>query len=150
MNRIIPLLFSLALASPALAFAANDGMAGEHCKQHSGLFKDADKDSDGTLDREEARAMQDKRFDEMDTNHDGKLSKEEMAACKQGKMGNARHNKGSKGFNKADKDHDGTLDRNEAKALPNVARHFDEIDTDKDGTLDRDEVHNHMKARSSK
>jgi Ca2+-binding EF-hand superfamily protein len=43
-------------------------------------FNDMDTNHDGTIDKNEFRAMMDKRFMEMDTNHDGKLTKEEMLA----------------------------------------------------------------------
>ncbi len=148
MTRIIPLLLAAALAIPTLTFAAGDAQTGDRCEQHGNFLMKADKDKDGTIDRAEARAMQEKRFDAMDTNHDGKLSKEEIAACKNKR--NAGHDMGSKGFSKADKDSDGTLTRDEANALPRVSKHFDEIDTDKDGTLDRDEIHNFMKNHAGK
>jgi Ca2+-binding EF-hand superfamily protein len=142
MTRITPLLLAAALAFPVVAFAAGNASTGDRCEQHSNFFTEADKDKDGTIDREEAKAMQAKHFDAMDTNHDGKLSKEELAACKH--MRNTRHDKGSSAFNRADKNHDGALTRDEAKALPRVSKHFDEIDTNKDGTLDREEVHKYM------
>jgi len=150
MNRFTPYILATALAFPPLAFANHDG-SGEHCNMHKHkLFEEADKDKDGTLDREEAKAMHDKHFDEMDTDHDGTLSKEEMAACKHDDKHNAKHDKGSKGFMKADKDNDGTLDREEAKTLPRVSKNFDAIDTDHDGTLSRDEVHEFMKSNKNK
>ncbi len=64
-------------------------------------------------------------------------------------MNKSKHDKGDLAFKKADKDNDGTLDKAEAKAMPNVARHFDAIDTDKDGTVSLEEVHTYMKARHS-
>jgi EF-hand domain pair len=144
MNKLTSLLIASALAFSLPALADIDGK-GTYCKRPGNQFTNADTNKDGSLDKAEAQAMHDKHFDEMDTNHDGKLSKEEMAACRQGGMGGAMHNKGSKGFQKADKNNDGTLDKEEAKSLPNVSMHFDEIDTDKDGTVDRNEVHNYMK-----
>lgn len=147
MNKLSPFLLASALACSLPALAEHDGMS-PHCdmhkKQHAPLAE-ADTNKDGSIDKAEAQAMHDKHFAETDTNHDGKLSKEEIAACKKDGNHNAKHEKGEKSFKKADKDDDGTLDKEEAKALPNVSKHFDEIDTDKDGTVDRDEVHNYMK-----
>ena len=145
MNKITFLLLAAVLAFPTITYAAGEAKTGDRCERHGKFLMEADKDNDGTVDRSEARAMQDKNFDAMDTNHDGKLSKEEISACKN--KPNARHDKGSKAFNKADKDNDGTLTRDEAKAMPRVSKHFDEIDGDKDGTVSLDEVHDFMSTR---
>lgn len=147
MNKLITLLLASALTFPALALAEHDG--GDHCKRHgTDMFTEADSNKDGSVDKAEAQAMHEKRFDRMDANHDGKLSADEVKAGKHSHS--AMHNKGSMGFKKADKDNDGTLDREEAKMLPHVSKSFDAIDVDKDGTVDRDEVHNYMKNQKTK
>lgn len=138
-------LAALGLAVSAPAWAA-------HHEKLDDMFKGADKDSDGTLDREEAKAlpMVSRQFDRLDGDKDGTVSLEEVrAGMKMGKkkmkhMKNM-HEEGQKMFGRADKDADGTLDREEAKAMPRVAKHFDEIDTDKDGTVSMDEIHTFMK-----
>ncbi len=148
MNKLITLLIASALAFPALALAGHDDSGG-HCKRHStDMFTEADSNKDGGVDKAEAQAMHEKRFNEMDTNHDGKLTADEMKAGKH--EHGAMHDKGSMGFKNADKDNDGTLDREEAKVLPHVSKNFDAIDVDKDGTVDRDEVHNYMKNQKTK
>jgi Ca2+-binding EF-hand superfamily protein len=69
---------------------------GEHCKMHTKKsFEEADKDRDGTLDREEAKVVCKEDFDLMDKDRDGTLSKEELNACK-GEKGKSGHKKAAK------------------------------------------------------
>jgi Ca2+-binding EF-hand superfamily protein len=131
-----------ALAVSGASFAEGHGAKLE------AAFKKADQDSDGTLDKEEAKAMPRiaKNFDAIDTDKDGTISMDEIKAS----MMHARksmHEKGEAAFKKADGDHDGTLDKEEAKAMPRVAENFDAIDADKDGTVSMEEIHTFMKAR---
>lgn len=66
----------------ALPFTASAD--GENCKRHAGgdWFSETDTDHDGTISKDEFRAMTDKQFEEMDADHDGTVSKQEMMACK--------------------------------------------------------------------
>jgi len=81
MKRIQTLMIAVTLIAAGTAFADHDSM-GEHCKMHSKVtFEQADKDKDGTLDREEAKAVCGEKFDVMDTNKDGTLTKKEVNAC---------------------------------------------------------------------
>ena len=146
MKKQYVLILAALLANASPAFAHHDGM-GEHCKMHTKVsFEDADKDKDGTLDREEAKAVCGEKFDVMDTDKDGTLTKDEVNVCGRKKHGehDKLHEKRSKEFGAADKDADGTLTKDEAKALKKVYKNFDAIDADKDGTVSRDEVHNFM------
>jgi len=137
-------LFAVLLLSAGLAYADHDDM-GEHCKMHSKVtFEQADKDKDGTLDREEAKLVCSHDFDKMDTDKDGTVSKEELNACGGGHAHDKVHAQRSKEFASADTDNDGTLTKDEAKKLKNVYKNFDAIDTDKDGTVSREEVHQFM------
>lgn len=132
----------------ALAFATSGVALADHHDKFEATFKKADKDSDGTLDKEEAKALPriSKHFDAIDTDKDGTISMDEVKAS----MMHAKqsmHEKGEAAFKKADKDNDGTLDKEEAKAMPRVAKNFDAIDADKDGTVSMDEIHTFMKAK---
>jgi Ca2+-binding EF-hand superfamily protein len=100
-------------------------------------FTKADKDNDGTLDREEAKAVPDiaNNFAAIDTDKDGTVSRDEAKDYDQ--------------FAKRDKDSDGTLDKNEAKGWTSVSKHFDAIDVDKDGTVSLVEVNTFMKENKS-
>jgi Ca2+-binding EF-hand superfamily protein len=132
-----------ALAAPTFSYAAQDKL--------EAAFKKADKDNDGTLDKEEAKAMPRvaKHFSKIDSDNDGTVSLDEIkASAKQG--GKSMHDKGEHAFKKADKDNDGTLDKEEAKGMPRVAKNFDAIDTDKDGTVSMEEIHTFMKAHRMK
>jgi Ca2+-binding EF-hand superfamily protein len=138
--------FTLAavLMLPAASFADN-------AAKLDSAFKSADKDSDGTLDKTEAKAMPrvSKNFDKIDTDKDGTVSLDEIKAA----MTHAKksmHEKGEAAFKKADADNDGTLDKTEAKAMPRVAKNFDAIDADKDGTVSMEEIHTFMKAQHAK
>jgi EF hand len=146
MKKIQTLLIAAMFTTASTAFADHDGM-GEHCKMHSKVtFEQADKDKDGTLDREEAKVVCGEKFEVMDTDKDGTLTKEELNVCGR-KKNNAHdklHEKRSKEFAAADKDGDGTLTKSEAKKLNKVHKNFDVIDADKDGTVSRDEVHDFM------
>ena len=146
MKKIQALLIAAMFTTTATAFADHDGM-GEHCKMHTKVtFEQADKDKDGTLDREEAKAVCGEKFDVMDTDKDGALTKEELNVCGRKKHNehDKLHQKRSKEFAAADKDADGTLTKDEAKQLKKVYKNFDAIDADKDGTVSRDEVHDFM------
>lgn len=74
----IAVLASTLMFSP-FALADHDA---DHCDRHGKDMSKADKNGDGFLDKEEAKAMHEKHFSEADTNHDGKLSTEEIKACK--------------------------------------------------------------------
>lgn len=146
MKKIQALLIAAMLTTAGTALADHDGM-GEHCKMHTKVtFEQADKDKDGTLDREEAKLVCGEKFDVMDTDKDGTLTKEELNFCGRKKHNehDKLHEKRSKEFAAADKDADGTLTKDEAKNLKKVIKNFDAIDADKDGTVSRDEVHDFM------
>jgi Ca2+-binding EF-hand superfamily protein len=153
MNKLLLTLLASALTISLPAFADHDGM-GDHCQMHTHkTFEEADTDKDGTLDKEEAKALGVEDFDKMDTDHDGTLSKDELKACachKHHKSASAAHQKHSREFAAADTDHDGTLTKEEAKKLPHVYENFDAIDTDHDGTVSREEVHTFMHQQHSK
>jgi Ca2+-binding EF-hand superfamily protein len=140
------------LVTSAFALAAVLGLPGilladDHNAKLEAAFKAADKDNDGTLDKQEAKAMPRvaKNFDAIDTDKDGTVSMDEIKAA----MTHAKktmQDKGEAAFKKADADNDGTLDKQEAKAMPRVAKNFDAIDTDKDGTVSMDEIRAFMQA----
>lgn len=143
MNKLQTLVLAALVASASSAFAMHHDM-GEHCKMHTKVtFAEADKDKDGTLDREEAKLVCKEKFDVMDSDKDGTLTEKELNACGHGAH-DKLHEKRSKQFTSADTDNDGTLTKEEAKKLKKVYKNFDAIDVDKDGTVDRDEVHNFM------
>jgi len=142
-------MLKLTVVASALTFAIGiplTGLADQTAKIEA-AFKKADKDNDGTLDREEAKAMKrvSRHFDSIDTDKDGTVSLEELKAS-MAHMKKSMHEKGKAAFQKADKDNDGTLDKNEAKSMPRVAKNFDAIDADHDGTVSLDEIHAYMKA----
>ena len=151
-------LITLSILSAAGLAVALPAGAMHHDKLEA-AFKSADKDGDGTLDKEEAKAMPQvaKNFDALDTDKDGTVSMAEVMAGAKGKMkGKARdmrermksmHEAGKEKFAAADKDGDGTLDKEEAKAMPRVAADFDKIDADKDGTVSMEEIHTFMKSQ---
>jgi len=114
-------------------------------------FKKADKDSDGTLTKDEARAMPRvaKNFDAIDTDKDGTVSLDEIRASMK-KAGQHIHERAVERFKSADKDNDGTLTKEEAKAMPRVAKNFAAIDADKEGTVSEKEIHDYMKAQHQK
>ena len=67
------------MTNPSKGVEAKAATKGKHDKGAI-AFKKADKDSDGTLDREEAKAMPHvaKNFDAIDTDKDGTVSLEEV------------------------------------------------------------------------
>ena len=88
-------LLALIFGLNAPVFADHHG-TGEHCKMHTKKsFEEADIDRDGTLDREEVKAVCKEDFDLMDKDRDGTLTKEELNACK-GKKGKSGHKKAAK------------------------------------------------------
>lgn len=137
------------LACLATAWLAPTSYAAKSGKSFEQAFKAADKDGDGTLDREEAKALPRvaKHFDEIDADKNGTVSLEEIYASAR-KVAKTMEDERRAKFEAADKDKDGTLDREEAKALPRVAEHFDQIDTDKDGTVSPQEIKAYAKSKS--
>jgi Ca2+-binding EF-hand superfamily protein len=138
----IVLASAVAFFIPVLAVSAE-----EHGARMEAHFKAADKDNDGSLTREEAKAMPRvlKNFDAIDVDKSGTVSLAELQAAKK-KMGKEARKRGAERFKAADKNGDGMLDREEAKSMPNVAKNFDAIDADKSGTVTTKEIHDYMKA----
>lgn len=112
-------------------------------------FRQADKDGNGMLSREEAKALPhlEKHFDEIDTNKDGQISKDEMRAFTKSRK-QARKHKAEERFSKADTDHDGSLTRDEADkgGLKRIAQNFDAIDANKDGKVTKEELRAYYRA----
>ncbi|HEX4986874.1 MAG TPA: EF-hand domain-containing protein [Burkholderiales bacterium] len=141
-----------AVLAACAAFAAPGTHAADaHGSRLEAAFRKADTDNDGTLTRDEAKAMPRvaKSFDAIDTDKDGTVSLQEIQAAMMSK-GKKMHDRAMDRFKAADKDNDGTLTRDEAEAMPRVAKSFDAIDTDKDGTVSMQEIHDYMKARHDK
>jgi len=138
----IVLSAAVAFFIPLLAVSAE-----EHGARMEAHFKAADKDNDGTLTRDEAKAMPRvlKKFDAIDTDKNGTVSLTEIQVAAK-KMGKEAHKRGAERFKAADKNGDGMLDREEAKSMPKVAKDFDAIDADNSGTVTAKEIHDYMKA----
>lgn len=70
-----------ALSLPGMSFADND-----HAAKMEAAFKAADKNNDGKLDREEAKAMPrvSKNFDAIDADKDGSVTMSEIQAYMKG------------------------------------------------------------------
>jgi len=139
---LIALAGATALLTPYLAASAEERGA-----RMEGHFKMADTDNDGSLTREEAKAMPRvaKNFDAIDADKSSTVTLAEIQAAMK-KMAKEAHERGVERFKAADKNGDGTLDREEAKAIPRVAKNFDAIDADKSGTVTGKEIHEYMKA----
>jgi hypothetical protein len=150
LTMLKPILLVPAITLSALITAPGTALAEQHPKLEA-AFKKADKNNDGTLDKEEAKAMPrvSKHFDAIDTDKSGTVDLKEVEASAEG-AAKSMHAKGEAKFKSADKDNDGTLDKEEAKAMPKVAKHFDAIDADKDGTVSLEEIHTFMKAHKKK
>lgn len=136
----------LSLAAPAMAM---------HHNKLEAAFQAADKDGDGSLDKEEAKALPrvSKHFDRLDADRSGTLSLDEITAgAEKGRKTHdrmkQRHDHAKDRFAAADTDGDGSLDREEAKSLPHVARDFDRIDADQSGTVTVEELRAFMKHHS--
>ena len=136
---------TLAVMASSVAVAANT--SGNKMEQ---AFRKADKDNDGTLTRDEAKALPRvaKNFDQIDTDKDGTVSLDEIYASAK-KVAKEMEEQDKARFDAADKDHDGTLDRDEAKAFPRISQNFDKIDANKDGKVSQDEIKSYAKAQRS-
>lgn len=81
----IIVLSSLSVSMAAFAHEVPLDM-GDRCISHSKVsFEEADKDKDGTLDRDEAKLVCKEKFEVMDVDKDGTVTKEELNACGQSK-----------------------------------------------------------------
>lgn len=129
----IAALFAVSAVAIGLGVHAAEGK-GEHGKHGADRFKQADKDGDGKLSKDEAAAMPRlaKQFDQVDTNKDGFLSKDELQAMR------AKH--GEHRQARPDTDRDGNITRAEAERFPKLKENFDKIDANKDGVISKDEM----------
>ena len=87
MKKSHALVISTLLSLSMTAFAHEVELdKGDRCISHSKVsFEEADKDKDGTLDREEAKLVCKEKFEVMDVDKDGTITKEELNACGQSK-----------------------------------------------------------------
>ena len=133
---------AVALLIPLVLVSAQE--RGSRMEAH---FKAADKDNDGSLTREEAKAMPRvaKNFDAIDADKSGTVTLAEIHTSMKDRA-KEMHERGMESFKAADRNGDGMLDREEAKAMPRVAKNFDAIDADKSGTVTGKEIHDYMKA----
>ena len=129
-------------------------------------IKQADRDGDGRISRDEAPERLQRGFDRIDSDGDGFLDRDEIVAGAKamrdrdgrkrpgGPQGGKKDGKRPtpemllKHIMQADADGDGRISRDEAPER--LQRGFDRIDSDGDGFLDRDEITNHAKAMAQK
>ena len=123
--------------------AHREAMHGEMRAKGLERWKAADKDSNGSLSRDEAKALMPHladNFDRVDGNKDGQVSGEEMREFRKA----GPHHDGGRmrqKFEAADKDRDGSLDLAEAQTgMPGLAERFSAVDADNDGKVTPDEL----------
>ena len=159
--RKILIFTSLALAT-GLAFAQQGAPAdreaarAEWRAQADARWAAADKDGNGSLDRVEAEAHNQRlaaNFDKIDANGDGQISRDEMRAMRgkmrQGQRGKHRMQGYMAGlFAGMDDDRNGAISRAElGDKAPRIAENFAAIDTDGNGELSREEFRAHRMAQ---
>jgi Ca2+-binding EF-hand superfamily protein len=135
------LILAVLLSMPSIL------LAGDFSKRLDDAFKRADKDKDGTLDRNEAKGLPQvsKHFDRIDVNKSGAISLTEIKAYLK-QASKSIQEKGKDAFQSADKDKNGKLSREEAKAWPKISRNFDKVDADKDGSVSEAEIRAYLKS----
>lgn len=153
MSKYLTMLLALGLSSAVMgaeppANAESGAKPHRDAKQH---FQRLDKDGNGSISREEAKAhpRMEKDFDAMDTNKDGQVTEAEYRDYAKTRMEQYREKAKTEmkaRWDKADTNGDGMLSREEAKASPHIAKHFDEIDADKNGQVSEQEVADFMKS----
>ena len=133
----VALIGTFALLIPQLAVSAE-----EDGGRMETQFKAADKNKDGSLTRDEAKAMPKiaNHFDKLDTDKSGTVTLDELRASMK-----EMHERGMEGFKEADKNGDGALSKEEAKDMPRITKNFDAIDVDKSGTVTGKEIRDYMK-----
>jgi len=123
--------------------AHHEAMHGEMRAKGMERWKAADKDGNGSLSRDEAKASMPHladNFDQIDGNKDGQVSADEMRAFR--KAG-PHHDGGhmQQKFKAADTNGDGSLDLAEAQTgMPGLAERFSTVDANNDGKITPDEL----------
>ena len=123
--------------------AHHEAMRGEMRAKGMERWKAADKDGNGSLSREEAKASMPHladNFDQVDGNKDGQVSGDEMRAFHKA----GPHHEGGQmqqKFKDADRNGDGSLDLAEAQTgMPRLAERFATVDANNDGMVTPDEL----------
>jgi Ca2+-binding EF-hand superfamily protein len=141
--RMNKLVFVLALAIPAMAFAQQSVPRTKMEMQLKGNFARMDANKDGVVTRAESNAARDARmnaqydaaFAQIDADGNGSISKAEFVTAQRRAISRATGGRPlpDPQFDQADLNKDGKVTLAEATALP--LRVFDAADTNKDGVL---------------
>ena len=126
-------LSAATLLCSAFALAEPGGKPGHHGRHPGALFERMDKNSDGNIERAEARTAAGEFFARMDKNSDGKVTPDEQEHGPQER----KDKRGDEHFARMDKNGDGKLERSETR-MPE--EHFVRADTNKDGKLTKEEL----------
>jgi hypothetical protein len=132
MRAGLAIAVAAALAAGTVPAVAGQGMG--HGAPGGPLMERLDLDGDGAIDREEARAFGDRRFEEWDRKGDGAVTEAEMIEAIQARI--AR--RFGRMFARLDENGDGRLERAELAAGGTAL--FDRIDADGDGRVSIEEV----------
>ncbi len=125
------MVLGAALVGGAVAQTATDTANQKH---HGRGFDAMDTNSDGALDKSEAKGRLAKSFDEIDTNKDGKITKDELKAGWQAN----RTDRQAERLARIDTDKDGKVSWAESEAQAKAR--FDKADVNHDGFLDASEL----------
>lgn len=116
----------------SLLLATLLGLSTVASAQPGPMFEKMDRNGDGAIDGEEARAMREKAFARMDSNGDGTVTQAEIEQRRQG----ARQGADAM-FAKADSNGDGALSKEEFLAFPGM---MGRADRDGDGLVTAEEA----------
>jgi Ca2+-binding EF-hand superfamily protein len=153
MNKYLTMLLALGLSGSVIGAEppAKAERGAQPCKDKKQHFQRFDLDKNGAISREEAKPhpRMEKDFEAMDANTDGQVTEAEYRDYAKARMEQYREKVKTEmkaRWDKADTNGDGALSREEAKASPQIAKHFDAMDADKNGQVSEQEVADYMKS----